>query len=66
MGWLIYFGAYTIEVFAASATVLSLLFFLSGVTELLANNLTPLLMRPLGRGVHPLRHVGVGRRRRCC
>jgi MFS transporter, DHA1 family, inner membrane transport protein len=44
-GWLIYFGAYTIEVFAASATVLSLLFFLSGATELLANNLTPPLMR---------------------
>src|SRR5215207_8201235 len=44
-GWLIYFGAYTIEVFAASATVLSLLFFLSGATELVANNLTPPLMR---------------------
>ena len=41
MGWLVYFGAYTIDVFAASATVLSLLFFLSGVTELVANNLTP-------------------------
>src|SRR5215217_5979106 len=47
MGWLVYFGAYTIDVFAASATVLSLLFFLSGVTELVANNLTPLLMRRL-------------------
>jgi predicted MFS family arabinose efflux permease len=46
-GWLVYFGAYTIDVFAASATVLSLLFFLSGVTELVANNLTPLLMRRL-------------------
>jgi MFS transporter, DHA1 family, inner membrane transport protein len=44
-GWLIYFGAYTIDVFAASATVLSLLFFLSGATELVANNLTPPLMR---------------------
>ena len=44
-GWLVYFGAYTIDVFAASATVLSLLFFLSGVTELVANNLTPPLMR---------------------
>jgi DHA1 family inner membrane transport protein len=44
-GWLIYFGAYTVDVFAASATVLSLLFFLSGVTELVANNLTPPLMR---------------------
>jgi predicted MFS family arabinose efflux permease len=44
-GWLVYFGAYTIDVFAASATVLSLLFFLSGATELVANNLTPPLMR---------------------
>lgn len=44
-GWLIYFGAYTVDVFAASATVLSLLFFLSGATELVANNLTPPLMR---------------------
>jgi DHA1 family inner membrane transport protein len=44
-GWLVYFGAYTIDVFAASATVLSLLFFLSGLTELIANNLTPPLMR---------------------
>ncbi len=44
-GWLVYFGAYTIDVFAASATVLSTLFFLSGVTELIANNLTPPLLR---------------------
>jgi DHA1 family inner membrane transport protein len=44
-GWLVYFGAYTIDVFAVSATVLSLLFFLSGATELVANNLTPPLMR---------------------
>ncbi len=44
-GWLVYFGAYTIDVFAASATVLSLLFFLRGATELVANNLTPPLMR---------------------
>ena len=44
-GWLVYFGAYTIEVFAASATVLSALFFLSGATELVANNLTPPLLR---------------------
>ena len=43
-GWLVYFGAYTIDVFAASATVLNLLF-LSGATELVANNLTPPLMR---------------------
>ncbi len=44
-GWLVYFGAYTTDVFAASATALSLLFFLSGATELLANNLTPPLLR---------------------
>jgi DHA1 family inner membrane transport protein len=44
-GWLVYFGAYATDVFAASATVLSLLFFLSGATELLANNLTPPLLR---------------------
>ena len=44
-GWLVYFGAYVGEVFAASATVLSLLFFLSGATEMLANNLTPPLLR---------------------
>jgi MFS transporter, DHA1 family, inner membrane transport protein len=44
-GWLVYFGAYTTEVFSASAAVLSLLFFLSGATELLANNLTPPLLR---------------------
>jgi DHA1 family inner membrane transport protein len=44
-GWLVYFGAYTTEVFSASAAVLSVLFFLSGATELLANNLTPPLLR---------------------
>ena len=44
-GWLVYFGAYTAEVFAASAAVLGLLFFLSGATELVANNLTPPLLR---------------------
>jgi DHA1 family inner membrane transport protein len=44
-GWLVYFGAYTTEVFAASAAALSLLFFLSGATELFANNLTPPLLR---------------------
>lgn len=50
-GWLVYFGAYTTEVFAASATVLSTLFFLSGITEIAANNLTP----PLLRRVDPIR-----------
>jgi DHA1 family inner membrane transport protein len=44
-GWLVYFGAYTTDVFAASATVLSLLFLLAGVTEMFANNLTPPLLR---------------------
>jgi DHA1 family inner membrane transport protein len=44
-GWLVFFGAYVTEVFAASATVLSVLFFLSGASELAANNLTPPLLR---------------------
>jgi predicted MFS family arabinose efflux permease len=44
-GWLVYFGAYTVEVFAASAGVLSALFFLIGVTEMAANILTPPLLR---------------------
>ena len=44
-GWLVYFGAYTTEVFAASATVLSVLFLLAGATEMFANNLTPPLLR---------------------
>lgn len=44
-GWLVYFGAYTAEVFAASATVLSILFLAAGATEMLANNLTPPLLR---------------------
>jgi DHA1 family inner membrane transport protein len=45
MGWLVYFGAYITEVFAASAAILSVLFFLSGVTEMSANNLTPPILR---------------------
>lgn len=44
-GWLVYFGAYVTDVFAASAAVLSTLFLISGVTELAANNLTPPLLR---------------------
>jgi predicted MFS family arabinose efflux permease len=44
-GWLTYFGAYVSDVFAASAGVLSALFFFSGITELGANNLTPPLLR---------------------
>jgi predicted MFS family arabinose efflux permease len=44
-GWLVFFGAYTADVFAASATTLSALFFFSGITELMANNLTPPLLQ---------------------
>ncbi|MFN8594530.1 MAG: MFS transporter, partial [Thermomicrobiales bacterium] len=44
-GWLVYFGAYVSDVFAASAGVLSIMFFLSGITEIVANNLTPPLLR---------------------
>lgn len=44
-GWFVYFGAYTIEVFAVSASVLSLLFLLAGLTQLVANNVAPLLLR---------------------
>jgi DHA1 family inner membrane transport protein len=52
-GWLVYFGAYTVEVFAASAGVLSALFFLIGVSEMAANTLTP----PLLRRVDPIRFL---------
>lgn len=44
-GWLVYFGAYITDVFAASAALLSTLFLVSGITELAANNLTPPLLR---------------------
>jgi predicted MFS family arabinose efflux permease len=44
-GWLVYFGAYVTDVFAVTAGTLSALFFLSGVTEFIANNLTPPLLR---------------------
>lgn len=44
-GWLVYFGAYVTEVFAASAVMLSALFFFSGLTEIAANNLTPPILR---------------------
>ena len=47
-GWLVFFGAYATEVFAASAGVLSALFFVGGATGLLANNLTPPLLRRVG------------------
>jgi predicted MFS family arabinose efflux permease len=44
-GWLVYFGAYITDVFAASAALLSTLFLISGFTELAANNLTPPVLR---------------------
>lgn len=44
-GWLVYFGAYVTDVFAASAALLSTLFLISGFTELAANNLTPPVLR---------------------
>ena len=44
-GWLVYFGAYITDVFAASAALLSTLFLVSGFTELAANNLTPPVLR---------------------
>jgi DHA1 family inner membrane transport protein len=44
-GWLVYFGAYVTDVFAASAALLSTLFLISGFTELAANNLTPPILR---------------------
>jgi DHA1 family inner membrane transport protein len=50
-GWLVYFGAYVTEVFAASAGLLSALFFVTGASELAANNLTP----PLLQRVDPVR-----------
>lgn len=44
-GWFIYFGAYATDVFSVSASLLGLLFLLSGGSQLLANNLAPILMR---------------------
>jgi predicted MFS family arabinose efflux permease len=44
-GWLIYFGAFTDTVYGISAAVLSLLFFVGGGAEIVANNLTPILTR---------------------
>jgi DHA1 family inner membrane transport protein len=54
-GWLVYFGAYVTDVFAVTAGTLSALFFLSGVTEFIANNLTP----PLLRRFDPIRVAAV-------
>lgn len=44
-GWFVYFGAYTTEIFAVSAGLLGLLFLLAGGSQLVANNVAPLLMR---------------------
>ncbi len=44
-GWFVYFGAYTTEVFAVSPGVLGLLFLIGGASQLVANNLSPLLVR---------------------
>lgn len=44
-GWLVYFGAYVTDVYAASAAILSTLFLISGFSELAANNLTPPVLR---------------------
>jgi MFS transporter, DHA1 family, inner membrane transport protein len=44
-GWLIYFGAFTDNVYGITAALLSLLFFVGGGAEILANNLTPILTR---------------------
>ena len=52
-GWLIYFGAFAENLYATGAAVLSLMFLVGGGGELLANNLTPLLMRRF-----PFRAIG--------
>lgn len=54
-GWLVYFGAYATEVFGVSASLLSVLFFIGGATGLVANNLTP----PLLRRVAPVPFISV-------
>ena len=44
-GWVVFFGAFTTTVFAVGAASLSLLFLLTGGTQMLASNLTPVLLR---------------------
>ena len=44
-GWEVYFGAFTATVFAIDAQALSLLFLIGGCAQILASNLTPLLLR---------------------
>gem|GEM_PF-2169737 len=47
-GWLAYFGAWLEDGFAIAASVLGLLFLVSGSVELLGNNLVPPLIRRVG------------------
>jgi DHA1 family inner membrane transport protein len=44
-GWLIYFGAFTENVYATGAALLSLMFFVGGGTEMIANNLAASVAR---------------------
>lgn len=57
-GWLVYFGAYVTQEFALTAAVLSTIYFLSGITEFAANNLTPPLLRHVN--AIPALHVMLG------
>jgi MFS transporter, DHA1 family, inner membrane transport protein len=44
-GWLAYFGVYVEEEFDAGASTLGALFLVAGLAELVANNVTPLLLK---------------------
>jgi predicted MFS family arabinose efflux permease len=44
-GWLIYFGAFTENVYATSAALLSLMFFFGGGAEMISNNLAAMAAR---------------------
>jgi predicted MFS family arabinose efflux permease len=44
-GWLIYFGAFTEDVYGTTAALLSLMFLVGGGAEMLANNVAPVLIR---------------------
>jgi predicted MFS family arabinose efflux permease len=52
-GWLVFAGAYVTDVFAATAAVLSALFFFGGASQLPINNLAPPLVRRFG-AIHVL------------
>jgi predicted MFS family arabinose efflux permease len=45
IGWLTYFGAYAETDFGANANTLSALFLVAGAAEMVANNVTPALLR---------------------